>query len=192
MHSAASVARSRASAGLAPVASTAPARSVSPWTRAHSTPGSDSASASPSAGPVPSRKRTQAPPTRRFVRSRFVETTRAAQHSLPPGLVAAPDPSRELEHLGAARPDDQLRDRRSLPDAERPRRTGRGQRRLSRVRALPDVGERRAVGHGQRVEDAVAGERAHGHDRLLDQLLDESKADPRGSQGGGDRSAQLA
>src|ERR1041385_5630486 len=48
--------------------------------------------------------------------------------------------------------------------------------------ALPYVREGRSIGHYERVEDAVTRVRAHRHDGLLGELLDEGEADPRRAQ----------
>ena len=49
---------------------------------------------------------------------------------------------------------------------------------------------REPVGDGQRVEDAVDGERVHGHLRARHELLDEREPVPRGLDRGGDRAGE--
>ncbi len=119
------------------------------------------------------------------------------------GVVAAAEPSGELDDLRAGEPDDDLRVRRPVLDPER---GGRLARRLDgradvrgRERARPDVCERDAerrrlradaVGHGQRVEAPVERERVDGDLLPVDQLLDEAGVRPgcleRGVDGGGE------
>src|SRR6185503_871971 len=98
----------------------------------------------------------------------------------------------EVEHLRAVRVEPNAGDAWAFLDAERGRR-GLGELgREGGLLALPELALLDPVGSCERAKDALAGERGHGHDRLLDDLLDEAEPEPRRPQRGLERGTELA